>query len=234
MKRIKTVFSSPGSCAERYVKQAQAFGRSMTRTQCSAGCNARWQDTRIHKCDGDRVASTFFRGRDFFSYGDHFLVARMGLKLNGVAFAVLNTHRYSVSTNAHIWAIDCQFRDNGIEYIQIDSSDAREGISDARLVELARDSIETRQASLQWQVATMEKQCGRNKSTWRVSDLKDRIRAHNKQCAKLKLPKLAVAIDDRKFRRAISMAVLVRRAKRDGNSRRQVEISFYDVLGRSA
>jgi hypothetical protein len=72
MKRLKRVYSSWESVIRLFVEGKQ---------------------------DSARCKNAFFRNRDLYSYGPHYLLARKGLKINGVNVMFVNAEKVSMTTS---------------------------------------------------------------------------------------------------------------------------------------
>jgi hypothetical protein len=211
MKRVKQVFTNSQAVASLYVKQSQDYA-------CSK-YNAR---------NGARgLISTYFQGRDMFSYGRHYLLARMGLTFHGQAVSIVNFSNYSNSTSGHSREVLQALTDAGQFVLKVEAAcDAiRAGISDSELTALAEKYLESQAETFRRLQSEMKvKPFG----LWYLKSIRDEMREHNQLVARFNLNHLIVPIDSKAFKSAIRLNVRRESARRDHARRKQ---EFLDIKG---
>lgn len=122
--RIKTVFSSNPQCCHAWAQQKQNKGR------------------------GSHI---FFSDNKIFSYGQHYLAAKIHVVNYGKPFALVNSHKYSVSTGRHLSLIHDALRGKMSAFDVAEPEDIKAAIKEldgkaksAHLAEMKRIKITSR------------------------------------------------------------------------------------------
>lgn len=179
-KRIKTVFSNSEQVARIYAAQSQ---------------------------DSARCKNTSFDGRDLWSYGHHYLLARIGITFGKRKVAVANFTEYSRTTSGHSWEARRILEEAGYTVLSVrcDSGKIKYGISDNDLKALAIEELSRSASSLrEIQGAYAKSGAG----PWYISDLRKEIKEHNELVQFLGLPlrDFKVRIDEAALKAAVSLS----------------------------
>lgn len=95
-KRLKKVFRNFDDCAKKFVEQSQEYGE-----YAFIGGGGYLSSTP----KGVRRTAAFFQNDRLYSYGKHFLIAKIDLRINGVKCSVVNFSKTTKTTSGQAWDI---------------------------------------------------------------------------------------------------------------------------------
>lgn len=204
-KRLRTVFKNSLEVCQSFASQSQEVG--------CAKYNSR--DGRVKGGE-----SIYFRGTSLYSFGSHFLLAKVGLTIGGVPVAVVNESHYSMSTTRHTWEARASLVNAGFFVVSVSGDGITASTPDAGLIRRAIECLEAESARLtQLQVDIQS-----SPYFYGSKEIRRDIRAHNSMVTRLGLKRLVVRIDEialaagRKFYRRYCIA------RAEFQSRRQVSL----------
>lgn len=225
-KRLKTVFKNCRDLAETFVKKSQSFGCvKYTPGGRWAGYNRRAGEKALPK-----EMSCYFKKDRLYSFGEHYLLAVLDLKINGETVSIVNYKTYSQTTTGHSYDAFYAIQATRRTIVEINESVFDDGEylnsrhTDADIKELAMQAIKNKCFSLSEDVLKLT-YSPHEYSVW----LKHEIKDHNKLCEKLKLTKYKVSVPkeyiliNRQLSKASTKAYLshrsIQQTKLDGFSR---------------
>lgn len=94
-----------------------------------------------------------FKGNNLYSFGSHYLLSRMGLKLNGVNLTIVNATKYSRMTNDQKNVLCSKLRLYDHAFLLVDETiltpQIRHGVGDADLIDYALDYLKKEKIELE-------------------------------------------------------------------------------------
>lgn len=182
-KRIKRVFKNAAEVIQVFAKQDRYEGISYYTS----------------RRDGSRDnPSCYFHGKELYSFGSHYLLARLDVDLNGRKVALVNFTRYSSKTTDQSYNAKKSLTEAGFLVVEYsENSDSmtlsRRDVSDKTLVDIAIQSLENLSVDYAEKLVSMTY---RPYHSWYIADIRKDIIEHNKLVSKLGLKHLLVEYSD--------------------------------------
>lgn len=191
-KRIKRAFGSASAVAELWAKQSQ---------------------------DSAHCKNAFFKGRDLYSYGYHYLLGRI-LEINGVKIAAIQSTGYSKTTYGQSWDARSAARKAGLPYYNFEGRggvSVKSGVTDEELKDLIREGLERERDKiydgLGQGMFSRWTWCGRNEAL-----------EHNKECRRIGVLSALVEVPESYWRKVREVSKGLEAAAKDYSRRVQIAV----------
>lgn len=205
-KRIKQVFRTSAEVAQVFAAGTQEYAKSTY--------NSRNGDTGLTRC--------YFKGRDYFSFGPHYLLARKGLALNGVPFVFVNESHYSRMTREQQGEAIRALSQVGFSVLTASHENCgfNEDTGDLEILAAVVNELETRGNAIAESLLEMQFKPYNN---WLIDDCLKDAKQFNEMVTKFKLEYLKVELPTAEMiRNALDLYTLTSAATQDHASREQL------------